>query len=59
VVHLHPDDLMLVADRLSDSIRVEPDPAMTRGQLLVETAEGGLEDGPDQWRRALSEALGL
>ncbi len=59
VVRLHPDDLALVAGRLSDSIRVEPDAAMARGQLLVETAEGGLEDGPDQWRRVLSEALGL
>lgn len=59
VVRLHPDDLALIADRLSENIRVEPDPTMTRGQLLVETAEGGLEDGPDEWRRALAEALGL
>ena len=59
VVRLHPDDLALVANRLSESIKVEPDAAMARGQLLVETADGGLEDGPDQWRRVLSEALGL
>ena len=59
VVRLHPDDLALVADRLSEGIKVEPDSTMIRGQLLVETAEGGLEDGPEQWRRALSEALGL
>ncbi len=59
IVRMHPEDLALVADRLSESIRVEPDPSLPRGQLLVETSEGGIEDGPDQWRRVLSEALRL
>lgn len=59
VVRLHPDDLALIADRLADGIRTEADPAMVRGELRVETADGGLEEGPEQWRRTLSEALGL
>lgn len=59
IVRLHPDDLALIADRLSDGIRVEPDPSMARGELRIETDEGGIEDGPDQWRRILAEALGL
>lgn len=59
VLRLHPDDLALLAGRLSDGIKVEPDPTLGRGELRVETAEGGLEDGPEHWRRVLSEALGL
>ena len=59
IVRMHPDDLALVVNRLSESIRVEPDASMPRGQLLVETSEGGIEDGPDQWRRVLAEALRL
>lgn len=59
VLRLHPEDIDLLAGRLSDGLRVEPDPTLERGELRVETPEGGVEDGPGQWRRALSEALGL
>lgn len=59
VLRLHPDDLALLASRLPEGIKTEADPSLARGELRVETAEGGLEDGPEQWRRALAEALSL
>jgi flagellar assembly protein FliH len=57
VIRLHPDDLALVAPRLSAEWQVQPDPALPRGALRVETSTGGVEDGPEQWRRAIAEAL--
>ncbi len=59
MLRLHPDDLALLAGRLPDGVKVEADSSLARGELRVETAEGGLEDGPEQWRRALAEALAL
>lgn len=57
VIRLHPDDLDLVAARLPKDWTVTPDPALDRGALRIETNNGGVEDGPATWRRALSEAL--
>lgn len=57
VIRLHPDDLALIAPRLSEDWHVMPDPALERGALRVETSTGGVEDGPDLWRRAIAEAL--
>lgn len=59
VLRLHPEDIDLLEHRLPDALRVEGDSTLERGELRVETPEGGVEDGPGQWRRALSEALGL
>lgn len=58
LVRLHPDDMVLIAGRIPTGLRIEPDPSLGRGQLRVETADGGVEDGPEQWRAALAEALG-
>jgi flagellar assembly protein FliH len=57
VIRLHPDDLELVSPRLRAEWQVQPDPALERGALRVETSTGGVEDGPSQWRRAIAEAL--
>lgn len=57
VIRLHPDDLALVSDRLSAEWQVSPDPSLARGSIRVETSTGGVEDGPEQWRRAIAEAL--
>ena len=57
VLRLHPDDLALVAPRLPSEWKVSPDPALERGALRVETSNGGVEDGPAQWRHALAEAF--
>jgi flagellar assembly protein FliH len=57
VIRLHPEDLALVHGRLAESWHCEPDPALERGTVRIETADGGIEDGPGQWRAALAEAL--
>ncbi|WP_408591305.1 FliH/SctL family protein [Novosphingobium sp.] len=58
VIRLHPEDLALVHARLPEDWHCEPDSSLERGALRVESANGGVEDGPAQWRRALEEALG-
>lgn len=57
VIRLHPEDLALIAARLPEDWHFEPDAALERGALRVEGATGGVEDGPEQWRIALHEAL--
>ena len=57
LLRLHPDDLALIAAQLPDGLSVLADPALERGALRVETSNGGVEDGPQQWRRAITEAL--
>lgn len=57
VVRLHPDDLALVANLLPATLKVEPDASVERGGLRIETADGGIEDGPGHWRRYLAEAF--
>jgi len=59
VIRLHPDDLDLVADKLPADWQVIPDSALERGALRIETINGGVEDGPQQWRAAIAEALRL
>lgn len=59
VIRLHPDDLALVAARLPADWTFVPDAALERGALRVETSTGGIEDGPLQWRAAVTEALRL
>ena len=58
VLRLHPDDFKLVAQHLPAGLEVSPDPALPRGAIRVESAAGGVEDGPENWRRAIAEALG-
>jgi flagellar assembly protein FliH len=41
----HPDDAVLLAQAALD-VAVEPDLALPRGTLMIETAEGWIEDGP-------------
>ncbi len=57
VLRLHPDDIALVTDRLPERLEVRPDPTLERGALRLETGNGGVEDGPAHWRRAIAEAL--
>lgn len=57
VIRLHPEDLALIAARLPEDWHFEPDATLERGALRVEGATGGVEDGPEQWRRAINEAL--
>ena len=57
IIRLHPDDLALILPRLGEDWAVVPDPGLERGALRVETATGGVEDGPAQWRQAIAEAM--
>ena len=57
VVRLHPDDIALLSQRFAADWQIVPDRTLERGALRVETANGGVEDGPDLWRRAIAEAL--
>ncbi len=57
VIRLHPDDLALIGPRLAAEWDVQADPALERGALRVESGNGGVEDGPEQWRRAIAEAF--
>jgi flagellar assembly protein FliH len=57
-IRLHPEDLALVEGRLPEGLLLEADPSLERGALRVETADGGVEDGPSQWRAILAEAFG-
>lgn len=59
LVCLHPDDIALVQARLPSELRLEPDPRLARGQLRVDGEDGGVEDGAEEWRAALAEALGI
>lgn len=59
VIRLHPDDLALVLGKLPADWQFIPDAALERGALRVETSSGGVEDGPSQWREAITEALRL
>jgi len=55
IIHINPDDLELVRDSVAGDLELVPDASVERGGLRVETDDGGVEDGPQQWRRALNE----
>ncbi|QIQ87132.1 FliH/SctL family protein [Erythrobacter sp.] len=55
-LHLHPDDIEAVGGALA-GWRIEPDPSLERGALRLEGADGTLCDGPEEWRRAIAEAV--
>ncbi|KZX89942.1 hypothetical protein A3726_07535 [Erythrobacter sp. HI0037] len=55
IVHIHPDDLELVRSSVTGDLELVADASVERGGLRVETDDGGVEDGPQQWRRALAE----
>lgn len=57
VIRLHPEDLKLVSPRLAAEWQIEADFRLERGTIRIETASGGVEDGPATWRLALAEAL--
>lgn len=57
-VLLNPEDIALVEGRLPAGLTLVADPSVERGALRIETEDGGVEDGPAQWRRILAEAFG-
>jgi flagellar assembly protein FliH len=60
VIRLHPHDMAFLSPELARDERVEPDGSVPPGTIRVEGAQGGgVEDGPEQWSRAIREELGL
>jgi flagellar assembly protein FliH len=57
LIRLHPDDVALLSQRFAADWQVLPDRTLERGAIRVETANGGVEDSPELWRRAIAEAL--
>ena len=57
LIRLHPEDIKLISPRISADWQVQSDATLERGSIRVESAQGGVEDGPEQWRRAIAEAL--
>lgn len=57
VIRVHPQDLALIAPRMRADWDVQPDASLERGAIRVEGVNGGVEDGPATWRRAIAEAL--
>lgn len=57
VVHLHPDDIAFIDPELAGTLTIRADPALERGEVRVESADGGVEHGPTTWRKAIAEAL--
>jgi flagellar assembly protein FliH len=56
-IRLNPEDIALLSDKFRADWQVQPDTSLPRGTLRVESTEGGVEDGPATWRRAIAEAL--
>lgn len=57
VIRLHPSDHALVLPLVDPELTLIPDPAIERGGLRIDTEDGGVEDGPTQWKQAIAEAL--
>jgi flagellar assembly protein FliH len=57
LIRLHPDDIALLNPGFAADWQILPDRTLERGALRVETSSGGIEDGPELWRRVIAEAL--
>ena len=57
IVRLHPEDIALISPKVGMDWQIVPDSALERGSLRIESTNGGIEDGPALWRRAIAEAL--
>jgi flagellar assembly protein FliH len=57
IIRLHPEDIGMLSPQTSMDWQIVPDSTLERGSLRVESANGGVEDGPAVWRRAIAEAL--
>lgn len=56
-VRLNPADIALIEGLLASEITLIPDTSIPRGSLRADTSEGGVEDGPQGWHRALLTAF--
>lgn len=56
-LHLHPADIDLLGPEGLAGWRVVPDAAMARGALRIDSPDGAVADGPEEWRRAIEAAV--
>lgn len=59
VLHLHPETLDRVDAQAFAGWTIEPDSGLAPGALRLTSADGAVRDGPDDWRRAIADALGV
>lgn len=57
IIRLNPNDHALVLPLVDPQLKLLADPAVERGGLRIDTDDGGVEDGPTQWRQAIAEAI--
>ena len=57
VLHLHPDDAAMLGPDAVSGWQMTADPALERGTVLIEGADGVVSDGPSEWRRAIAAGL--
>ncbi|RIV85788.1 hypothetical protein [Aurantiacibacter zhengii] len=58
-LHLHPEDIPLLDADFATQWTVIPAPGQPRGTLHFDSQDGAVRDGPEEWRTAVREALGL
>lgn len=58
-LRLHPDDISLLDPDFAARWTVIPAAEQLRGTVNFDSAEGAVRDGPEEWRAAVREALGL
>jgi flagellar assembly protein FliH len=56
-VEVNPADLKLLGGLLPAEWKLVANAEMARSAIRVLTPEGGVEDGPEQWKLALEEAI--
>ena len=56
-IEVSPGDLDTLRGTLPAEWKLVANPELVRGAIRVATPEGGIEDGPDQWKLALEEAI--
>ena len=56
-LHLHPDTRAALDPEAFAGWNIEEDAELSPGALRLSNAEGAVRDGPEDWTRALAEAL--
>ncbi|MFM7350200.1 MAG: FliH/SctL family protein [Erythrobacter sp.] len=56
-LHLNPADIDMLGDESLEGWRIVPDPSLLRGALRIESPEGTVGEGPEEWRRAIEAAV--
>ena len=58
-LRLHPDDIALLDPSFAATWHLVPDAELERGTIEFDMPEGAVRDGPEEWRAALREAVGV